>query len=191
MSAAPARTQSLQNWRLNSKKEMSSLFLSHAWEADCRGRDTHARARCLAQALVRAGWPVWFDEYDILCGNIDHSIARGIDSSAAVLVCLTEAYLRKVDYGLSCMQHRDNCAKEWRFIAQSRKVVLPVVFDASLLHGHMWPCSVVSLYLGGTLYVDASEDNWDCTARLISNMLFTANVVKPRYSSYCLMLRRI
>ena len=157
-------------------KPMPGLFVTHAWGPDARGRDTHARARRLVGALRALGWRVWFDEDDIRGGSIDSAVATGIGGAAAVVVCVTAEYARKVDHGLSSTRHRDNCAKEWSCIAQSGKIVVPVAFEEQMLDTRRWSCGVLSLYMGSCLCVDASGEDWRGAARHVTDMLSAEGV---------------
>ena len=72
-------------------------FLSHAWARDAEERDTHARAKALAEQLeshydLRA----WLDEKEMK-GDVNREMTKGIDDSCVVLVLVTEAYMAKVN----------------------------------------------------------------------------------------------
>ena len=70
-------------------------FLTHDWGDDELGRSNHARVAEVNRLLKAAGFVTWFDE-DRMQGDIVSQMANGIDSSAAVLVFVTENYCIKV-----------------------------------------------------------------------------------------------
>lgn len=158
------------------------LFLSHAWRADAAGRDTHARVRRLAVSLRRRGWDVWLDEERIGVGDVDGAMADGIDASAAVLVCVTRAYLAKIDLAARDPTARDrNCYKEWTYATGRGKLRIPVVCDADCLRD--WPpASILSMHLGSSLYVDATDDaalDDGTVADRLTRLLRPAALVSP------------
>lgn len=155
---------------------MKDLFLSHTWRPDEEGRKTHERVQRLAGVLRCNGWTVWIDADDLLYGNVDVAMARGIDNSKVVLVCITREYINKVNYGLDQLDHRDNCAKEWCYAMTRKKIMLPVILEASMLNTTNWPPGVVPLHLGNCLYVDASGDNWSDVAKSLTTMLVALGV---------------
>lgn len=145
------------------------LFLSHAWRADCLGRDTHARVRTLNRALRRRGVDTWFDE-DEMHGDIDAAMALGLEGSDVVVVLLTRAYADKVATAALDPRARDNCYKECSFACTNTKVCLPVVFEPCMRDVSSWP-SVVRLYFGSKLYVDGVGDDPDALADAVLRMM--------------------
>ena len=148
------------------------------------GRDTHARAIALAEALRRRGWRVWLD-VDALSGNLDAGIAQGIDASDVVLVCLTRAYCRKVQQAAIAATSVDNCFKEFHYALSRGKPVLPLIFDASLRRTGDWSPGVVPMHLSALVYVDCTG-NIGAAARAVSVQLRRRGVppVPPRISRY-------
>ncbi len=134
------------------------LFFSHTWQVDKLGRDTHARVYELAKMMERCGWSIWIDE-DNIKGNIDASMATGIDNADAIIVCLTENYCKKVNETARDPRKRDNCLKEWTYANARNKLMIPVVMEPILLSINNWPAGIVSLHFGSTLYIDASTSN--------------------------------
>ena len=147
------------------------LFLSHAWQADELGRDTHARARDFACALRAHGWNVWFDEDNLGLGHIDAAIAQGIETCPVFLVLLTCAYCRKVQAALLDPTQRDSCAKEWSCAMMRQRFLVPVVFEPEMRSPENWPASAVALHLAGYMYVDASNDDLTAAAATLDRLL--------------------
>lgn len=150
-----------------------NLFLSHAWATDTHGRNTHERVRQLKDELRRYGYTVFFDEDRIFLGsNIDAAISEGIKQADAVIVCLTRAYIDKVN----SQKRTDYCSLEFNMAQRCGKAVLPLVFERELLDKSTWKTGVLTMYLGGTLYLDATGDMKLVAAKL-SQMLRLASVM--------------
>ena len=66
------------------------VFISHASE------DKDAIARPLSEALIRLGYTVWFDEYELVLGDSLHErIEQGLSHSAIGVVILSHAFFAK------------------------------------------------------------------------------------------------
>ena len=91
-------------------------FLTHDWGDDELGRSNHARVAEVNRLLKAAGFVTWFDE-DRMQGDIVSQMANGIDSSAAVLVFVTENYCIKVA-GAGRNGADDNCKKEFDYASR-------------------------------------------------------------------------
>lgn len=153
------------------------IFLSHAWQPDDEGRDTHRRAVALARELRAIGFTVWIDEDEIV-NHIDHAIARGIERSSAVVVLVTRRYAEKVDRGVSVPGSNDAVLREWNYTHLLEKLVVPVVFERGMRDPQTWPRGVFAMRLGLTLFVDGSGDV-HTAARRIARVLIR-NGVCPR-----------
>lgn len=128
------------------------LFLSHAWGRDALGRDNHARVRLLSRALNRHGVDTWLDEDRLLGGNIEARIARGIEASVAVLVCVTRTYCAKVERACLPGARHDYCASEWHYARLRRKPLIPVLMEPLA----DWPPGVVGMHMWPLQYADFS-----------------------------------
>lgn len=160
-----------------------NLFLSHNWGSDLRGRDTHARVKEIKEHLVARRWKVWFDEEQLLLGsNIDVKMASGIRCSDAVCICITRAYVEKVNG----QDRADNCAKEWNFAQATGKRILPLIMEHEMLDIKAWPPGVMSMYLGNCFYLDCSgEDTKEISERLgtmLKVLGLKPRLVKPSHS---------
>ena len=151
-------------------KNNKQLFFSHTWRPDNLGRNTHLRVFELVKKLRDCGWKTWFDEEDMK-GNIDAAMADGIDNADVVLVCLTETYCKKVNETAKNLRTRDNCLKEWTYANARNKLMIPIVMEPYLLNPINWPAGIVSLYLGSTLYLDASKDDLEESVIFINKYL--------------------
>ena len=132
---------------------MTQLFFSHTWHKDNMGRNTHDRVVNIAKSLKSKGWNIWIDEENMK-NNIDAAMAEGIENSDVVLVFLTEMYIKKVNNAAKNPRLRDNCLKEWTYANVLNKLIIPIVFEPSLLNIMNWPSGIIQLYLGSTLYID-------------------------------------
>ena len=156
------------------------LFLSHAWARDELGRDNHQRVAQLLSALQRLGWSTWYDE-DNIQGNMDASVADGIEGAAAMVVCLTRKYCEKINGNARTPWARDWCLKEWTYANTRRKMLLPVVMEPCMQRPKDWPVGMVLLELGSQLCVDASGDDQIGRAALsIDRMLRKYNLRPER-----------
>merc|ERR1712093_935202 len=109
-------------------------------------------------------------------GNIDAAMASGIDEADVVLVCLTDAYCKKVNDTAKDPRKRDNCLKEWTYANTRDKLMIPIVMEPCLLSISDWPPGVVSLYFGSTLYIDATPDDLENAVIAINKRLRTYNL---------------
>ena len=158
------------------------LFFSHTWKPDNLNRNTHCRVYEMVKKLRDNGWTTWFDEED-MGGNIDAAMAEGIENADAILICLTETYCKKVNETAKNPRNRDNCLKEWTYANMRNKLLIPVIMEPCLLDMSNWPPGIVSLYLGSTLYINASDDDLsdaiiDSNKFLLNNDLVPHNKVK-------------
>ena len=137
---------------------MNQLFFSHTWRPDKLGRNNHDRVKELVHKIHKLGWSTWFDEYNMV-GNIDASMAAGIDNCECVIVCLTESYCLKINETARNPRKRDNCHKEWNYACNRDKLMIPIIMESHMLDTAKWPAGVVPLHLGSTLYLNASTDD--------------------------------
>ena len=158
--------------------ENKQLFFSHTWRPDNLGRNTHTRVYDVVKQLRDNGWTTWFDEED-MGGNIDAAMADGIDNAEAILVCLTETYCKKVNETAKNPRNRDNCLKEWTYANARNKLLIPVIMEPCLLNPSDWPPGIVSLYLGSTLYIDATKEDLN-TAVIFTNKFLLKHGLQPR-----------
>ena len=134
------------------------LFLSYSWAADAAGRDTCLRVNDLAAALRACGWGVWVDVQQHMHGPLESCLHKGLCTSDAVLLCLTESYCRKLDAALhSPALVADNCMRELNAATALRKPALPVVLDPCLLAPTAWG-TALTMRAGAHLYADATSD---------------------------------
>lgn len=166
-------------------KIKKQLFFSHTWKNDKLDRNNHERVYELARKLRKYGWSTWVDQDD-MGGNIDASMAEGIDNAEVIIVCLTEMYFKKVNETARDPRLRDNCLKEWTYANTRNKLMVPVIMEPCLYNISDWPEGVVSLYLGSTLYMNGTNDNQDTVVidinkTLLGYDLFPANGMDKNY----------
>ena len=109
-----------KNSRMASSSAEYDAFLTHDWGDDELGRSNHARVAEVNRLLKAAGFVTWFDE-DRMQGDIVSQMANGIDSSAAVLVFVTENYCIKVA-GAGRNGADDNCKKEFDYASRRKGI---------------------------------------------------------------------
>lgn len=129
-----------------------NLFMSHTWRYDELNRDTHQRVKLISNALRHIGYTTWFDEDDMVNGNIDISMAEGIDNCDCFIVCLTKNYINKINEASRNMLIRDNCYKEFNYANVSNKIMIPLILEPGIkrLSG------IIGLYLGNQYFIDFS-----------------------------------
>lgn len=134
------------------------IFISYAWCDDSLGRSNYDRVQQLGCCLKDMGWDVWIDADCLLAGNIDAAIMEGIESADVFLVCLTQAYCKKVQESLRNPHARDSCAKEWSCAMLRQKLIQPIIMEPSMRRVENWPHGVITAQLGNNMYVDCSGD---------------------------------
>jgi len=93
---------------------MWDVFISHAWE------DKESVARPLAEALIKAGLEVWYDEYTLTLGDsLRKSIDHGLSHSKYGVVILSPSFFEKkwTEFELSALITRET---------STEKVILPI-----------------------------------------------------------------
>ena len=138
---------------------MTDIFISHAWAKDAHGRDNHVRCKILCDKLITEGFKVWFDSYNMR-GNIDKCIMKGINNTKVVIVCLTSAYMNKVNEGVILNKVNDNCFKEWNYALFKNKPIIPVMMEEEM--HQVWQYNgILQLYLRSVMYLDILDDNYE------------------------------
>lgn len=138
---------------------MKDVFISHAWGTDLYNRNNHQRCKILCDKLIEEGFKVWFDSYDMR-GNIDKSIMKGINNSSAVIVCLTNTYVNKINEGVILNKINDNCFKEWNYSLFKNKIIIPVIMEEEM-HDIWEHNGVLQLYLRSVMYLDILTDDYE------------------------------
>lgn len=142
-------------------KQATDVFLSHDWGKDTLGRNNHSRVVRLSAALKERGIVTWLDE-EAMEGDIQAKMAEGIEMTSAVVVFVTENYIKKAN-GDGQKGELDNCYFEF---AQANRTkgpgkMIPVVMEAGCLDTSKWH-GKVGASLGGILYANYSkDDNFD------------------------------
>ena len=75
-----------------------------------------------------------------------------------------------------------NCLNEWTYSCTRNKLMIPIIMEPHMLDPKQWPAGIVPLYLGSTLYVDASYDRLinNCIL-LLTKMLITYKIFPSRF----------
>ena len=162
---------------------MTQLFFSHTWRPDSLGRDNHERVLNIAKILKTKGWKIWIDEDNII-NNIDSSIADGIENSDIILIFLTETYFKKVNESAKNPRRRDNCLKEWTYSNALNKLMIPIVFEPSLLNNINWPQGIISMHFGSTYFLDCIYNDSNKCANIIHNYLIKLKYSQNKVADY-------
>eukprot|EP00286_Rhodomonas_abbreviata_P025251 CAMPEP_0181292908 /NCGR_PEP_ID=MMETSP1101-20121128/2770_1 /TAXON_ID=46948 /ORGANISM="Rhodomonas abbreviata, Strain Caron Lab Isolate" /LENGTH=149 /DNA_ID=CAMNT_0023397435 /DNA_START=531 /DNA_END=980 /DNA_ORIENTATION=- len=133
------------------------------------GRDTHQRVRNLNKLLKAHNIVTWFDEEQML-GQIRAQMQKGIEESAVVLVCLTNAYARRVDGPNAA----DNCQLEFQYAmsTKSQGLLLPLAMEP--LDPVTWSESLG--FLKKNLYRHLIEDDASVVETLVYDILHLIRV---------------
>ena len=140
-----------------------------------------------ARMLANMGWEVWLDEDQLTRGgDIGVGMARGIDKSDAVIIFLSEAYMKKVNTG----NMKDNVYKEFNYTIFRSKRVVPVVMEPLLLELKNWPHGLSAMHLCGQMFVDGATGSLlDVSARIHERLLCEEGM-KPKKISPRIFRRR-
>jgi len=158
--------------------------LSHTWQSDASGRDTHQRVKQLNDALCQRGkLTTWFDETD-MHGNITLAMCNGIDQCDVVVVCITRAYIDKCNASES-----NNCGLELNYAYERKRAtrLIPIVMEACCLDTHTWN-GTVGAYLNKLKYFSfVKDDELDTVVdSLESEVLRTVSSNTRRLAQSCI-----
>ena len=130
----------------------TDVFLTHDWGV---GQFNHKRVSKINAALKQRGITTWFDD-EQMEGDIKMKMTSGIDQSRVVVTFITSRYMRKV----AGSNAEDNCRLEFGYACRRKTGarMLPVVMEPEMRDTSQWE-GQVGLVLGGSLYVDISDDN--------------------------------
>ncbi|KAJ1410898.1 hypothetical protein B484DRAFT_402809, partial [Ochromonadaceae sp. CCMP2298] len=136
----------------NSLARRTDVFLTHDWGHE-GGVDNHERVKQINRLLQEMGLKTWFDE-EMMQGNIQQQMAEGIDNAQCVVVFITKRYTEKVNGDTE----GDNCKLEFMHASRIKtpKRMIPVVMEVGMRNTISWG-SIVSMNIGGRLYVDMSD----------------------------------
>jgi len=107
--------------------------------------------------LTEYGFRTWFDA-EIMKGNIQEQMCDGIEHSQAVVVFLTDRYIRKVDGEMGDI---DNCKYEFEYSFRRRTParMFPVVMEPRIRRINDWVGPVQGA-LGGRMFVDFAKERY-------------------------------
>jgi hypothetical protein len=133
-------------------------FISHDKEPDLEGRDNQARVQKLANALKEVDMESCCTTQSLMLPK-NISMAKSIDKSRMIVVCITSAYISKVA-GEGSDGMNDNCKKEFDYSVGRKGVenLIAVVMEPSCRDTSTWYGSV-GLHLCQNLYIDFSDDS--------------------------------
>ena len=148
------------------------LFCSNRGKENKKGKfDNHERVSRLNEELNKLGMRTWFDE-DGLEGHVVDDVVdereidgmrREMDSSEAVIICITKGYLEKV---AQTENVNDKCKLEFTHASTRTStstthskagLMYPVVMAADCLDVGKWK-GAVGLVVGGRVFEDLSDD---------------------------------
>ena len=134
----------------------TDVFLTHDWGEDELGRKNHDRVAKVNLALKAKGIKTWFDS-DQMVGDIDDQMVNGIDNTQAVIVFVTQRYMKKVNAANAL----DNCRKEFKYCCQTKtsSLMIPVVMEPRMRDVNKEWKGLLKMQLGTILYADCADDN--------------------------------
>lgn len=116
-------------------------------------RNTHERVARVKDALVQKGMQVWFDE-EHMTYDVDGCMASGIDRADAVVIFLTRRYCLKVNNAAENPLVNDNCYKEFSYATTTDKIIVPVIFEESMVRRKNWPPGIVSMHIASKMTIN-------------------------------------
>lgn len=129
-------------------------FMSHNWGVD---NVNHQRVQRIVDRFAEQGVLLWFDD-ERLTDHVEHQITEGIDNSATFVVCVTRAYVEKVQRGPKSASV-DRCYYEFNYAGKDkRSKTIAVVMDEEMLDTTKWDGPVGGRLLSA-LYIDFSSDD--------------------------------
>ena len=87
------------------------LFVSYSW-------DNKEEVRELCKSLENIGYKLWLDINQMVHGNIDKIMKKGIDESLLFLCCATTSYCQS-----------ENAMKEFNYAVAKKKSIIYVLFE--------------------------------------------------------------
>ena len=131
----------------------TDIFLSHDWGKDELQRNNHDRVRTISDELKSAGYKCWLDE-DYITMDIVDRMREGIDGTKAVLIFVTQNYMKKINTGAT----NDNCRREFNYaVDKKQKPTLCVTMEDSMSRPSNWNGNF-SFMLGNAFFVRMDGD---------------------------------
>jgi len=152
-------------------------FASHDW--GCDGQN-HAKVQGIVRQLQTAGCRIWLDSDRLTGGeNMLDALSGGIDSSAAVVIFVTNDYMNKVAYG----DEGDYVRREFMYACHRKTPMIAVRMDDTPVVSWFGP---VAMRIGCIFYVDLIDDHDAGIARLIERLRSkqdrtSASIATPRH----------
>ena len=162
---------------------MKDIFISHCWGNDLLNRNNYMRCKDLTDKLIKSGYNVWFDTYDLF-GNIDSNIIKGINNSKIILVCLTKKYCDKINNCAFKQLANDNCYKEWNYSLFKQKIIILVLMEPCMIDIFLNGDGIIQMYLNSILFIDFSEnlnDDFKILCKSLKNNGVYNNLEKKYY----------
>ena len=119
----------------------------------------------LYEELTKAGYHVWID-FDQMHGNVMDAMARAIEQSQTVIICMSEEY-RKSNY----------CRAEAHYAFQREQKIVPV-----LLQKHYKPDGWLLFLVGQLLYVDFVKYDFEQAMKMLLKELKVADLLETNAS---------
>ena len=130
------------------------------------------------QSLTALGFKIWFDEI-MMEGSIVDQMVSGIDSSALVMVGITQRYMEKVGGD----NKNDNCQVEFGYAQRKKSAskMIAVPMESRCKTPSDWS-GPVGMFLGGELYVADFAFNIDARSKLYEDNI---RKLAERINSLC------
>eukprot|EP00935_MAST-01C_sp_MAST-1C-sp1_P000101 g101.t1 len=138
------------------EKKKLKVFWSHAWDNDEEGRDNHKRVIRMNDEVKRRGEiGTWLDAQGDMKGNTLQAMTEGIESCDLVIVCVTKAYIKKVQ-----KRENDNCKLEFEhaYIRKGAQRMIVAMMEKACADPRTWTGPVGGV-LQSQLYIDCSSDD--------------------------------
>ena len=114
----------------------------------------------LKDELEKAGYKVWIDIDEIHGSSLD-SMARAVETSEIILMCVTEKYRQSI-----------NCQAEAQYAFKLKKPILPLIMQKGYENVDGW----LGMIMGDRIYINFMKYNF---VEAIKRLLAQVSLLKP------------
>ena len=141
------------NWILNEKRKNGQVNDKN--DHIMISYNTASRESCLKikAQLEESGFKVWIDVNDLHGSSFD-AMAKAVENSILVLVCITEKYRQSI-----------NCQAEAEYAFRLKKKIIPVIFEKGYENVKGW----LGLIIGDKIFVNFTKYSFDESIRRLKN----------------------
>ncbi len=160
------------NWILNEKRKNGQVNDKN--DHIMISYNTASRESCLKikEQLEESGFKVWIDVNDLHGSSFD-AMAKAVENSILVLVCITEKYRQSI-----------NCQAEAEYAFRLKKKIIPVILEKGYENVKGW----LGLIIGDKIFVNFTKYSFDESIRRLKNeiayYIYPSSVLLDSKSKY-------